>query len=51
MKYKLRFRPNQLLMKENSWLDYLRGDGGIINPDLTDLGFVPVTRLNETSIL
>jgi len=51
MNYKLRFRPNQLLVKEHYWLDYLGENGGILNPDLTDLGFVPVTRLNETAIL
>ncbi len=41
MNYKLRFKPNQLLLEENLWIDYLDSAGNINSPNALTHGFTP----------
>ncbi len=47
MNYKCRFRPNQLLVKEQMWIDYTDSDNNITADWIVDHGFVPEFHIGE----
>lgn len=49
MNYKVRFRPNQLLLREGEWIDYMDSGGDILHSGALDHGFTPHSRLHQAN--